>query len=136
MLVFLYLPFDNGQEIDLSHKNEAMDLLITFFSKGYKKDKIETLENVFHLNLSDEDLGRVREMSNLGQSMIDYGVKQGIAQGMAQDMAQGMAQGMAQVTLLHKYLTQQKRFGDLERSFEDPAYQQELLIELAPYYKK
>ena len=123
-VIMVYLPYESGQEIDLSHKNEAMDLLITFFSKGYKKDKIETLENVFHLNLSDEDLGRVREMSNLGQSMIDYGVRQ------------GMAQGMAQVTMLYKYLSQQKRFDDLERSFDDPDYQQQLLLELAPYYKK
>ena len=67
-------------------------------------------------------------MSNLGQSMIDYGVKQGIAQ--------GIAQGMAELTLLNNYLMKQKRLDDLERSFDDPDYQQQLLLELAPYYKK
>ena len=124
MLVFLYLHYESGQEIDLSHKNEAMDILITFFSKGYKKDKVETLEKVFHLHLSDEDLGKAREMSNLGQSMIDYGVRQ------------GMAQGMAELNLLNTYLIEQKRFDDLARGSNDPIYQQQLIIELAPYYKK
>ena len=67
-------------------------------------------------------------MSNLGQSMIDYGVRQGIAQ--------GMAQGMAEFAMLNKYLMQQKRFDDLERCCDDPSYRQQLMNSLAPYYKK
>ena len=123
-VIMVYLPYESGQEIDLSHKDEAMDILTTFFSKGYKKDKVETLENVFHIHLSDEDLGKVREMSNLGQGMIDYGVRQ------------GMAQGIAQITLLNNYLMEQNRLDDLARTFKDLEYQQQLLLELAPYYKK
>ena len=83
-------------------------------------------------------------MSNLGVSLArnnyDRGLEQGILQGrelgIEQGMQQGMQQGMVELTMLNSYLVQQNRQEDLLRSFQDPIYQQQLIIELAPYYKK
>ena len=140
MLVFVYLPFANGREIDLGDENQLMDMLTAAFSGGFKGDRVETLREKFKINLTPEEQGRFVEMSNLGVSLArnnyDRGLEQGILQGRELGIEQGMQQGMVELTMLNSYLVQQNRQEDLLRSFQDPIYQQQLIIELAPYYKK
>ena len=124
VLVFVYLPFANGREIDLGDENQLMDMLTAAFSDGFKGDRVETLREKFKIDLTLEEQGRFVEMSNLGI---------GIAR---QNYDRGVQHGMAEVSLLGEYLIEQNRQADLLRSFQDPIYRQQLIIELAPYYKK
>ena len=140
VLVFVYLPFANGREIDLGDENQLMDMLTAAFSDGFKGDRVETLREKFKIDLTLEEQGRFVEMSNLGVSLArnnyDRGLEQGILQGRELGMQQGMQQGMVELNLLNTYLIEQNRFDDLARGSKDPIYQQQLIIELAPYYKK
>ena len=116
----------------MGDENQLMDMLTAAFSDGFKGDRVETLREKFKIDLTLEEQGRFVEMSNLGVSLARNNYDRGLEQG----ILQGIQQGMAEFGLLGEYLIEQNRQADLLRSFQDPIYRQQLIIELAPYYKK
>ena len=70
-----------------------------------------------------------RHMRQEREASREEGIKQGIKEGRKEGIKEGRIQGQQRINNLFSRLVQDNRMKDLERSVQDPQYQEKLLKE-------
>ena len=142
-VIVIYLPYADGKKPLLADgPNDLINRLTMLLSKNYDGDRQKDLWERFAMDLDADLKGDVKDMCSFSESYIKKGMrigrqegmllgekrgmKKGVRLGMQQGMQQGVATATSQINALNKYLAEQQKYDELNRSFSDSEYQKTL----------
>ena len=94
-VLIVNLPIKVPEENEEPNLNGMLKTLLT--PELPAKTIIERLESIYHIPLTNQEKGEVGDMCNLGEAILERGIKQGMECGIKQGMERGIEHGIQQV---------------------------------------